>query len=518
MGKIYFWTRTYNHAKELPRCIDSVLNQTKYADQIEYWFCDNGSTDNTREILEEYARKDPRMKLLYNEKNNEWNEESDVFWDLPRLINEDDYFCTIDSDDEYKPDFLEKMIPFILENDLDIGIAGNDFVDAETGQIAGQRVLNEPLILDTPEKFRELFPSYHAFTRTHWSKVFSGRITKYMCLKHQCSEELWANIVGYAFDTYMVYSVLKHSKRVGIFPETFYRWSMYNTSTSYVWYYGRFNCDQIINETTEEFLEMLGPISEQNRFFLDIIFANSLSDSIKVLLSVQGMTGEEKLKELRKAVDYRVTSDMMVHNTPDILNSRALIFGAAMMFGKTLDRENEDFTAALKLICPNCAPYISVEDIGLYENDDELKSALFCDNMTGLVERLLHLISGNMYSEQFDLFKILKRFSEYKGLAPEFTDPEFIKEHGDIFLLIWKFGYSSVMGIMTKTLHGKVPLDEVFYHKYITLASALERNDEVLLGKTKLAEYYKRNNRSEEYRTLLDELEKMGVKIDDTLI
>ena len=516
MGKIYFLTQAYNAEKTLTRCIDSVLNQTKYGDLIEYWICDNGSTDNTRTIAEEYARKEPRIKLFYNEKNMEWNEQSSVFWDLPHLINEDDYLCFLDSDDYYDTDFLEKMIPFILENKLDIAMAGSVFFDARSGQILGKRLLPQNLIMDLPEKIANYFSAYHQFTRTIWGKVFSGKAANHMITPSN-PDEILKNI-SYGTDTYLAFSVLKHCNRIGVLSETLHHYQMSYKSVSYVWNSKRFNSDMLLNEDAEDFLKRFGPISERNREFLDLVFANALSDSVKVLFNAQGMNGEEKLKELRKAVDYRVTFDMMARSDTSVLNTRQNIFNAALSFGQELKQENEDLQAALKLICPKCAPYVSAEDIGLYVRDASLRNALYNDNITELVEQLVHLISKSAYSKQFDLQKTVNKFSQGRGLAAEITDSRFIKKHSDIFLLIWDNKYDQALDKMTEIVLNDKSLNEEFYQIYLTLAALMESVDEFLIGKIKLAVYYCRHSQFEECRAVLAELDEMGIQDNDDIL
>lgn len=55
----------YNREKELPKCIESVLNQT-YKD-FEIIVVDNGSTDNTKVIVQNYIDQDMRVKYFWQE-------------------------------------------------------------------------------------------------------------------------------------------------------------------------------------------------------------------------------------------------------------------------------------------------------------------------------------------------------------------------------------------------------------------------------------------------------------------
>ena len=517
MGKFYFKTTAYNAEKTLARCVDSVLNQTKYGENIEYWICDNGSRDRTRELIEEYAKNDQRIKLFCNEENWVYNSQSSVYRDMEQLLKEDDFLCYIDSDDEYKLDFLEKMIPFMLENDLDLAMGGNDFIGAGSGQLVGQRVLSQHLILDTPNKFAEYFTVYHQFARTYWGKVYTGKIANNMVARFRsCAESVRKNL-SYGSDTFLVFSALRYSKRVGVYPEAFYKFYVSNKSASHIWDIKRFSSNEILNEDAEDFLKKFGPISAQNREFLDRVYANSVSDGLLALCEAQGMTAEDKLRELHKAVDYRVTSDMMAWDNPDVARCRKNIFNAALRFGRELKQENEDLRAALMLICPNCAPFIAADEIELYARENGLQNALLSDNMTELVDQLLHLISNGAYTKQFDLFKIVERLSADRGAVLEITDNDFVKKYGDIYLLLWQKKYIQALDNMTERLLNKRSLGETFLQVYLTLAALLESVDEFVFGKVKLAAFYCDQNKKEECRAVLDDLADMGVDDNDEI-
>ena len=57
----------YNGEKFIEQCIDSITNQT--LKDIEILIINDGSKDNTRNIIESIAKKDPRVKVL-NQKNS----------------------------------------------------------------------------------------------------------------------------------------------------------------------------------------------------------------------------------------------------------------------------------------------------------------------------------------------------------------------------------------------------------------------------------------------------------------
>lgn len=61
-------TQAYNASKYIHKCIRSVINQTY--PNIEYLIIDDGSTDDTPDIIKEYAEKDSRIKCVLCEDNS----------------------------------------------------------------------------------------------------------------------------------------------------------------------------------------------------------------------------------------------------------------------------------------------------------------------------------------------------------------------------------------------------------------------------------------------------------------
>lgn len=67
MPKITVLMSVYNDEKYLQESIDSILNQT--FTEFEFLIINDGSTDNSFNILKENAEKDPRIKVVVNEEN-----------------------------------------------------------------------------------------------------------------------------------------------------------------------------------------------------------------------------------------------------------------------------------------------------------------------------------------------------------------------------------------------------------------------------------------------------------------
>src|SRR3954454_23268459 len=77
MPKVTVIIPSYNHARYLPRRLDSVLGQT-FGD-FEVLFLDDASSDGSRAVFEAHAASsDPRVRALFNESNSgstfkQWN-------------------------------------------------------------------------------------------------------------------------------------------------------------------------------------------------------------------------------------------------------------------------------------------------------------------------------------------------------------------------------------------------------------------------------------------------------------
>jgi glycosyltransferase involved in cell wall biosynthesis len=106
---------TYNRANLLPRAIKSVLNQT--FQDFELIVVDDGSTDNTREVVEEFQKKDSRIKYIFQE--NSGGPAKPINTGIKNSRGE--CIAILESDDEWLPEKLEKQIK-VLEEFKNVGL------------------------------------------------------------------------------------------------------------------------------------------------------------------------------------------------------------------------------------------------------------------------------------------------------------------------------------------------------------------------------------------------------------
>lgn len=103
---------TYNRAHLLASAIDSILNQTYR--NLEIVIVDDGSTDNTRELVRDLT--DPRIRYIYQD-NRGVAAALNTGWRAARA----ELIGRLDSDDLWLPTLLAKLVPF-LEADASVGV------------------------------------------------------------------------------------------------------------------------------------------------------------------------------------------------------------------------------------------------------------------------------------------------------------------------------------------------------------------------------------------------------------
>ncbi len=116
----------YNTSKFLKRCLDSVLKQTY--ENLEVILVNDGSSDNSFSIIEEYQKIDRRI-IVINKKNGGLSSARNA----GIKISSGEYILNVDSDDWIELNTCEILIKTAIDNDADI-VIGNIYLEYKNKQ------------------------------------------------------------------------------------------------------------------------------------------------------------------------------------------------------------------------------------------------------------------------------------------------------------------------------------------------------------------------------------------------
>ena len=140
----------YNIIEYLPRCVESICNQTYR--NLEILLVDDGSTDGTDKLCDELAQKDDRIRVFHKE-----NGGSSTARNLALTYAKGEYVGFVDSDDFIAPDMYEKLYSGIVTYGVKVAQIGRDEIDQD-----GKMLPNiceppkEPTVISSLEFLKEL--------------------------------------------------------------------------------------------------------------------------------------------------------------------------------------------------------------------------------------------------------------------------------------------------------------------------------------------------------------------------
>ena len=117
---------TYNCAKFISETLDSIQAQTY--ENWEIVIVDDCSKDNTKEIVDAYIARDPRIKYFCLEVNSG----AAVARTKAMELADGEYMAFCDSDDLWMPDKLERQLAFMKENGYAFTCTAYEQVNEET--------------------------------------------------------------------------------------------------------------------------------------------------------------------------------------------------------------------------------------------------------------------------------------------------------------------------------------------------------------------------------------------------
>lgn len=170
MIKISVIIPIYNTEKFLKKCLDSIVNQS--LKEIEIIAINDGSTDESLTILQEYKEKNSNLKII-NKKNGGLSSARNAGI---KLVS-GEYIIHIDSDDWIEQNYFKDMYERAMKDNLDI-VVSDIYWDYDNGKIEYKKDLDlEDNQILTGEKYLELFLKGKIYPSV-WNKMYKTKLYK----------------------------------------------------------------------------------------------------------------------------------------------------------------------------------------------------------------------------------------------------------------------------------------------------------------------------------------------------
>ena len=216
-GKTTIIVPIYNGEKYLARCIESILNQT-YAN-IELLIVDDGSTDSTCQICDEYARRDQRIRY-YAQSNQGVSSARNI--GIHHASGE--YLTFVDADDALCENAIETALQYLHEADADVVTYGWLRCD-ENGNCWETMSENFEVLVDPENILYRVLTNYSSCGGGYpWNKLWKTAALKRI--------QLFDPQLCYFEDLEWCVRMLLQIKRLVVCPKCLYCYSVHPLSVS----------------------------------------------------------------------------------------------------------------------------------------------------------------------------------------------------------------------------------------------------------------------------------------------
>lgn len=209
----------YKVEKYIHKCVDSVLAQTYK--NLEIILVDDGSSDCSGKICDEYAPKDARIKVIHQS-----NGGISAARNAGIKVAQGEYFSFIDSDDWIDPLFIETLLKMIDKYAADISVVARNNV-SHTGTKKGEILASgeiEKVISCAGDYFDKKQSLEMTFSPRGYfvtNKLFKASLFQFVQFPvDKAYEDNWA-----------LYRLFQHASKLAVCNEPLYYWNLQNESS-----------------------------------------------------------------------------------------------------------------------------------------------------------------------------------------------------------------------------------------------------------------------------------------------
>lgn len=213
--------RAYNAADVVSKSIESVIHQTYK--NWELIIVNDGSTDNTAQIIEKYAHMDNRIRVIHQE-----NKGCLAATQTGIGNSVGDYLCLIDADDWYDEIYLERINEILINDKADMVVAGY-YIVLPNGEKKKFQLTEETMIVEPKEAMKTFLKTTNYAL---WNK-FVAREKVFYSEEQQKHYDTFGKTTNFGDDLYLLMPVLCNCEKIYFTPECLYNYVVDDQSISH---------------------------------------------------------------------------------------------------------------------------------------------------------------------------------------------------------------------------------------------------------------------------------------------
>lgn len=218
----------YNAEKYLRECLDSIVNQTYQ--NIEIILVDDGSTDGSGAICDEYADKDIRIMVIHSTNKGVTAARINAF-----ETSSGDYITFVDADDFLDCNMFKKMLNTIMEDNTDIIVCQYINYDSKTKK-QEKSILRPPIGIYYKEDIVRLLKKNFLYNE----KTGMAEMTPFLCaklIKREFVQEILNVELGLSYneDQVGIFTLLLRINSMSIIQDYFYYYRHHSVQATAVY-------------------------------------------------------------------------------------------------------------------------------------------------------------------------------------------------------------------------------------------------------------------------------------------
>lgn len=295
----------YNAANFIGRTLESILHQTVFF-EIEVLIIDDGSTDSTKEIICDYAKKDNRIRLISRENKG-------VFYTRLQLIDEakGTYILFCDADDDYaNENVYEVLYNYLSREKYDILLFAHNLIEGDK--------ITQRYPFTTKEEISNITPKelYEATLAGKMVNYLPCKVIKRDCFDTKKYSSLWN--VRNCEDKLISFNCIKSAKSIAYLPQCLYNYYYNPQSITRSWnskrYSDFFTIEDVIYKNIVEFgMDDAEHLTLYANGSIKMLIISSITE---ILLS--RIKWAEKIQHIRNIKQFKV-----VKNTIEYMNYKS---------------------------------------------------------------------------------------------------------------------------------------------------------------------------------------------------